>query len=517
MEPAPEMPKPAEGKKEITKKPLKPTTIVAVVFIVLAFGFFTYMAAQFVMERQKNNDATKQDSNINKTSQPTVAMAKSASVTFVKGDVTYMEDETADPVVLETTTKVTLDEGGMIKTGSDALAIITMPDQSVLRLNADTEVVLTEMSTAETTITNSMGQVYARVASSSKPFNTVIDDAMFSSLGTAYMSVNTEDMQTVDVYEGSVKKSAAEKTTAMSNSNKYVLGEEEVIISQGYRYYLRYRNEEKKNDTLEKLNEEEVSQNEFVNWNLKEDLRSEKYSKNLGVLDDLIGRYVVILSPRNDFETTNSSVTVTGKADPSFNLTLNGEEIKNVDGNFTGVVELKIGKNEISVVGTIGVKGYSVSDSVVVTRKVGDPFEKGDDDDTVVIDDSKDDSTDDEAEDSVQSKDDSDTEDSDSFNLTTSSSSTGIKVSWKLDSVNSSKFSGLRIIYSNTHKEPVYPGDEDNAPADPDSYVYVSMAQTGSQLLKLTDGKKYYIRMCSVNREDLKCGEYSSVITQTAP
>lgn len=515
MEPAPEMPKPAEEKKAATKKQLKPTTIIAVVFIVFAFGFFTYMAAQFVMERQKNNDATKQDSNINKTSQPTVAMAKSASVTFVKGDVTYMEDETADPVVLETTSKVDLEEGGMIKTGSEALAIIMMPDQSVLRLNADTEVVLTEMSTSETTITNSMGQVYARVASSSKPFNTVIDDAMFSSLGTAYMSVNTEDMQTVDVYEGSVKKSTAEKTTAMSNSNKYVLGEEEVIISQGYRYYLRYRNEEKKNDTLEKLTQEEVSQNEFANWNLKEDIRTEKYDDDLGVLDDLIGQYVVILSPRDGATIADSTAVIKGRADESFNLTLNGKEIKNNNGSFSGTVDLKVGKNEIEVVGTIGVKGYSVSDMIVVYGKVGDPFEKGGDDDTVVIDDSKDDITDKES--AMPSKDDSTTDEDESFNLTTTTNSSGIKVSWKLNTVNSTKYSGLRIVYSSTNKEPVYPGDEDTAPANPDSYVYVSMAQTGSQLLQLTDGKKYYIRMCSVNREDLKCGEYSSVITQTAP
>ncbi|MCA9382614.1 hypothetical protein KC660_04395, partial [Candidatus Dojkabacteria bacterium] len=131
--------------------------------------------------------------------------------------------------------------------------------------------------------------------------------------------------------------------------------------------------------------------------------------------------------------------------------------------------------------------------------------------------DSNDDSKKNDSSDDVQAKDDSNTTTDDDYKLTTSTTSTGVKVMWNLKELNNSDYSGLRIIYSSTHTTPKYPGDYSTPPSNPDSYVYLSMAQTGSQVLKLTDGKKYYIRMCSVNREDLKCGDYSDTVVITAP
>jgi hypothetical protein len=88
--------------------------------------------------------------------------------------------------------------------------------------------------------------------------------------------------------------------------------------------------------------------------------------------------------------------------------------------------------------------------------------------------------------------------------LSGSQVSTGIKLTWTVSNVDTSK--GFKIIKSSSDSSPTYPEN---------SAIYVSNGATRTYTVALTDGQAYYLRICSYNGSG--CATYSNVVKVTAP
>lgn len=89
------------------------------------------------------------------------------------------------------------------------------------------------------------------------------------------------------------------------------------------------------------------------------------------------------------------------------------------------------------------------------------------------------------------------------INLSGSAYATGVKLTWSVSGVDTSK--GFKVVKS-TSQNPVYPGND---------YAYLSNSGARSYAWEIKDGKTYYFRVCQYLGGS--CGVYSNNIKVTAP
>lgn len=82
----------------------------------------------------------------------------------------------------------------------------------------------------------------------------------------------------------------------------------------------------------------------------------------------------------------------------------------------------------------------------------------------------------------------------------------GIKVAWTVSELNTDD--GFKVVYSKKSDVPVYGTDASHL---------VSSKDARSAFLELTDGKKYYVRVCVYRPDQSTCTDYSNRVTVRAP
>jgi len=364
-----------------------------------------------------------------------------SAVVFVEGDVTakFDTDQAEEVDWVDTVAGDVLEEGDYIKTGADSKVILQLDNGSVVRLNANSEIELKDMSPTSIVIAQITGESYNRVVKSETSTHTVVSgDVSARALGTAYLFRKNADGVDVLVYESKVLVKTATEEKEVSAMDKGVVKEEVVEVKE------MVENEYK---------------NEFVNWNQEKD-GDDGFDKN-----DITAPVVTITSPKDGSTVKDASVVVEGKvvdADSALKkVIVNGTKYYTMTdgygfdaatGTFKVKVTLKEGSNTVSVTGYDEYWNNSKK-SVTVT------YEK-----EVVV--------------------------TNSLYISSISSPSAGKVSlnWRMTGYTAPH--GFKVVYSKS-KNPTYPGS---------SYKYYSSSAQRSASFDISgDAGTYYFRVCIYN------------------
>lgn len=383
-----------------------------------------------------------------------------AVASFIEGPVEYKK---ANGGWFKVEPSQDLYEGYSIRTLQDAKAILILDDGSALRLNSDSMVTLVSLDPSNLIIRNDGGEIYSRVAESDRTFKVMSASTTYTALGTAFSTINTEDVLGVNVYESKVRVDDPVKI------------KEEVVVEEGKKYMVETIDPSEK-QVLSDLKDEDL-QTEFVEWNAMEDSKNLEYKNKLGVLGTSLKTKLEILSPVDGFETNLNKVTIVGVSNPTAQVFVNDSEVKVNEGKFEAEVALVNGTNEIKVRAvypgrTETVKALKVIFSPLETKTPVKPKE---------------------------------TTTKAAITLVGESKSDGIYLSWTVANV--SITNGFKIVFSKTNANPTF---------GIDSAKYLSNNDSRNLLFPLTDGKEYNFRVCRYTAES-KCDNYSNSVKVKAP
>ncbi len=180
-----------------------------------------------------------------------------AELVYVEGAVLY---RTGGGVWQEADVDTGLREGDGVKIIGEGKAIILLDDGSAVRLNNDSEATLAALDPEHMQVVNEHGQVYTRVVKAKRLFDVAVNDTIYRSLGTAYMTVNTDETQGVEVYESAVAVITSENSQ-----------EEETVVPEGSAYYEVHVEAPATVGEVTVLEAAAVKADEFVTWNQDED------------------------------------------------------------------------------------------------------------------------------------------------------------------------------------------------------------------------------------------------------
>lgn len=157
-------------------------------------------------------------------------------------------------------------QGAYLKTGADSRAIITLDDGSAIRLNSNATVKIDSLASYNVVIVNIAGEVYARVVKSDRIFAVQVANETFKAMGTAYKTVNTDELKGVEVYESTVR--AVYKNIDIAEGNYYYDDSLDTSLRQ----------------KVASISADKVKTDEFLIWNYQQDKSANEFKDKLGYL-----------------------------------------------------------------------------------------------------------------------------------------------------------------------------------------------------------------------------------------
>ncbi len=208
-------------------KKIKPIIIIAAIVLVLSAIATT---AVIVLQQQETKP---QAQTPTETTQSTPFKFK-ASVPYVLGTAYKIIDERK----IEIKEGDILEEGDAILTEENSKLILSLDDGSVIRIGANSKITLSKMQTAETTIEEEVGIIFARVQKDeSHRFITKTGNVTVESLGTTFSVENSGEDVNVKVFknkvavnETAIDKESIEKVEVEENQEWKFEGDKPAII-----------------------------------------------------------------------------------------------------------------------------------------------------------------------------------------------------------------------------------------------------------------------------------------------
>ncbi len=393
----------------------------------------------------------------------------SGEVSLIDGTAQVsLDNETWKPLAVNDQVK----EGSYYKTDTESRLVVNLDDGSAVRLNSNSVVKFDSLATKAVAVTNVSGEMYSRLVKSDRTFTVKIDDMQYVALGTAYVTLNTEDTQGVEVYESKV--------------GVVKPGEENVEVSEGKYYYYKSI-DTKKEKKLNTLSIDALKKDSFVKWNYEQDKKISEFKDELGYLENFDKETTTKDDEKDDESSdTTASLSLSGaKYDTGVKLTWSLKNLtaskgfkvlKSLDANPT------FGEDDAVYVSDSSSRSYawSIKDGKTYHFRVciynGSGCSKYSNDVAVTA-----------------PKSDSSGEPSGTLTL---SPLVGNNVKWKLEG---SAPKGYKLVWS-TSKNPVYPGSDFHYYSDPsEKYGEVD-----------AHGGKYYVKVCMYTGSG--CVNYSNQI-----
>jgi hypothetical protein len=190
---------------------------------------------------------------------PPSVEAPATAPTALKARVIYLTGE-AWKIVSSRKTEIRegdeLEQGDELITYPNTRLVLSLDDGSVIRINENAKVALSELLPASIILGNEKGTMFARVTKDVEhTFAVKAKTYTVTSMGTAF-SVENEDEVKVKVYESAV--------TITESSSFEATGSAETEVKQNEQW------EETTKET-EVLADSDIAQNEFLAWSVKED------------------------------------------------------------------------------------------------------------------------------------------------------------------------------------------------------------------------------------------------------
>ncbi len=163
------------------------------------------------------------------------------------------------------------EEGDALRTvGATSRSVLTFDDGSALRLDANSEVELISLNNERIVIRHLEGYTYSRVIpSDNRAYIVESKDAQYEAQGTAFKTSSSGDEQAVEVYQSKVHETSLNK-----------------IPEEGEKLTVKSLAEPSKDGTIQKLDVEEVKQDQFMLWNKNLDEQDDNFKNDLGFLKD---------------------------------------------------------------------------------------------------------------------------------------------------------------------------------------------------------------------------------------
>lgn len=190
-----------------------------------------------------------------------------AEVAFYEGDLEFMNEDGGWSDVIANTA---VNENSSLRMSGEGLAVINIDDGSSVRINSNSSFSFKSLDANRIVIANDAGEIYTRVVKSDRQFIVETPEATYESLGTAYKTINKNDVQGVEVYHSKVKVNTNDK--------------KEIIVNEGSKVYVK--NETAKIGEVQNIDATKLAQDKFVQWNKEQDKKD--FSNELGILKDKV-------------------------------------------------------------------------------------------------------------------------------------------------------------------------------------------------------------------------------------
>lgn len=266
---------------------------------------------------------------------------EAGTITFVKGSLWIKKDEWA---LLESNQKITT--GDTIKTEKDSKAIVQLPDNSLLRMDQNTEVYFEKFSPGEIIIEQKSGNIYHRINDSSPAIYRVkINQVEFTALGTGFNTGIQNNQISLAVIESRIKVKIFDAPGSDNIINMRTIEQSEIATIDLSKPTTEMITSEKKQIT-------DFLANSWLVWNKEQD-------ETAGLIMGLYEANVElkILEPqKNDFTTNLENLIIKGTTDPQAEIYISGKEVKNNAGQFEYPYLLTTGDNQIEITVKLGSK-----------------------------------------------------------------------------------------------------------------------------------------------------------------
>ena len=354
-----------------------------------------------------------------------------ASVDFAEGTVEYRASASAN--WLQAASGQSLKESNEIRTLDNSRAVVKVEDGSLIRLNSNSSMALKKLASDQVIIENTGGEAYARVVDVEKrKFEVVVKNAAYRSGSTAYMTINTDTRQGVQVYHNKV---------AVVGVNGG-----DISIEQGQSYYQLNKDTPANEGKVAEIPKEEVATDSFIKWNVDQDKLG--FQNELGMLY-LEPPALEVSEPANGFTTDKALVVVKGTTDPDTTVLINDANATNNKGVFEVAVALAGGGNIIKVE-SFDTAGNRTVKTITVNRTGATPVSSTP---------------------------------TNKINLSGIKLDSGLKLNWIVTGYTADK--GFMLVTATTSK-PTYPADKATF-IEPGAATYT---------WKIGDGETHYFRLC---------------------
>lgn len=215
-----------------------------------------------------------------------------AEVSLVSGQVEKSETKGS---WIELQTNDNVKQGDTVRVNGAGKAIITLDDGSAIRLTDESRIVLISLDPKNIQITNENGEVYTRVVKADRSFVVKVDSESYSSIGTAYKTINNGLGKGVFVYESTVKAI-----------------EQNMEIGEGKKFFQENNSDNTLVDKVLDITEQELLNDEFALWNKDQDLKSDEFKDKMGILKVAEQTQTTVTSEQSDNSQTNSNAESSG-------------------------------------------------------------------------------------------------------------------------------------------------------------------------------------------------------------
>lgn len=297
----------------------------------------------------KDAKTTAPDAQASQTSNPLESTPQiTVTLSYIEGTVEYKE-ENGTWSDAEVDKQINTGEG--IRTvGAGSRAIITLPDSSVIRVDANTEFEFDTLTESRIVLKQESGYLYNRIVKSdTRVFAVHTENAEFQAVGTAFRTISTGDEEAVETYQSSVSETRS-NTTA----------------TEGEKFIAKSPANPGRDKTKERLDIEKLKTDTFISWNRQQDEKDPNFKSALGFLKDIEGPKIEGLEPAagSSIElaesATSGSVTIKGKTEKGATLTVQSksqsgstptEVTVGEDGSFdTGAISASLGSSVFELI-----------------------------------------------------------------------------------------------------------------------------------------------------------------------
>ncbi len=233
--------------------------------------------------------------------------------------------------------------GSSVRTGADSWLELRFDDGNVVRLQANTELLLARLEDLEdqadgselrqTVLELRYGKVWVIVNTEEQPFKIETPGLIAGVRGTKFRldAASEAEPALIKTFEGLVSST---------------IGFEETLVNEGQQFDPNAGVESLRLDALDEMN---LAQDRLLNA-------------------------PTLIFPELSFKALEGSFTVIGKTDPETLITVNGQSLSSEDGNFSSTVPLLSGFNLVRVTARAGENGVAAEKTFPIMKESPDLF-----------------------------------------------------------------------------------------------------------------------------------------------